>query len=183
MDPVIASRSEGWAPERATLSLMELRQATLDDMRELVSLRNRLAQWLLDRGIDQWHPDQIDIDHLTAWIEAGYVFVHDRDGRIAVSVSILWNDPLIWGADNGDSGYVHMLMVDRAWAGHGLGERALTSAEQRISNDDKDRTRLDVTASNDALQGWYVERGYEVVGTREFDRSDWNDVVLLQKDL
>lgn len=162
---------------------MELHQATLDDVHGLVSLRNRLAQWLLDRGVDQWHPDQIGIDHLTAWVEAGYVFVHDRDGRIAASVSILWNDPLIWGPDHGNSGYIHMLMVDRAWAGLGLGERALTWAEQRISDDGKDRARLDVAGSNDALQGWYVDRGYEVVGTREFDHPDWNDVVLLQKDL
>lgn len=92
-------------------------------------------------------------------VEAGYVFVHDPDGRIAASVSILWNDPLIWGPDNGNSGYVHMLIVDRAWAGHGFGERALAWTEQYISGSGKDRGRLDVTVSNDTLQGWYVEPG------------------------
>lgn len=162
---------------------MELRSAVVDEAPELIELRDRLAQWMLNRGIEQWQPDQFDVEHLTAWIEAGFVFVHPEGDRIAASVAVLENDPLIWGPDHGDAGYIHMLMVDRRWSGRGLGDRTLAWAERHIERKGEERARLDVTAANATLQQWYTERGYEIVGTREFDHPGWNEVVLLEKSL
>lgn len=162
---------------------MELRSAVVNEAHELVELRNRLAQWMAGRGIEQWQPDQVDAEHLTAWIEAGFVFVHKREDRIVSSVSVFENDPLIWGPDAGNAGYIHMLMVDRGWSGEGLGDGTLAWAERHIERKGKERARLDVTAANDTLQQWYTARGYQIVGAPEFDHPGWNGVVLLEKTL
>lgn len=166
-----------------TLSAMELRSAVIEDAPKLVELRNGLAEWMLNRGIEQWQPDQFDVEHLTAWIEAGLIFIYPKGDQIAASVAVLENDPLIWGPDDGDAGYIHMLMVDRRWSGRGLGHRTLEWAERHIERKGKERVRLDVTAANATLQQWYTERGYEIVDTREFDHPGWNEVVLLEKSL
>ena len=153
------------------------------DVHELVALRDQLARWLLELGIEQWLPGEFSCARMRVWVERGDVFVHRRDGRIATAVAVVDEDPAIWDDDHEAAGYVHLLMVDRVHAGVGLGDAALAHAEKRMRGRGLRVARLDVVASNAVLRSWYGDRGYEFVDTRRFEDLEGFDVVLLEKPL
>ena len=158
-------------------------RAASGDVDELVALRDRLAHWLLERGIQQWLPGEFSRARMGAWAERGNVLVHHRDGQIAAAVAVLDEDPAIWPDDDASAGYVHLLMVDRAHAGQALGDAALATAEDQMRARGRRVAHLDVVTSNAVLRSWYEERGYTVVGTRAFEDVELFDVVLLEKAL
>jgi ribosomal protein S18 acetylase RimI-like enzyme len=157
--------------------------AKLHDVKALVELRDQVARWLLERGIQQWLPSEFSAVRMQAWVERGDVFVNRRDGRIVAAVAVLDADPEIWDDDPGNAKYIHLLMVDRAHAGVGLGDAALAYAEERVRDRGGRLARLDAVASNEVLRCWYEARGYEVVGYRAFDEPELFDSVLLEKSL
>jgi protein-tyrosine phosphatase len=158
-------------------------RAASGDVDELVALRDQLAKWLIELGIQQWLPGEFSRARMRAWVERGDVLVHRRDARIAAAVAVLDEDTAIWHDDHESAGYVHLLMVDRAHAGVGLGDVALAHAEDRMRGRGRPLARLDVVASNAVLRRWYGDRGYEIVGTRAFEDLELFDVVLLEKPL
>lgn len=157
--------------------------AAADDAEELVGLRDDVARWLLGRGIKQWLPGEFSQQRMRSWIQQGYVHVCRRDDVIAAAVAVLEDDPDIWSDGRRDAGYIHLLMVDRAHAGAGLGDAALAHAEEMIRDAGGRFARLDAVASNVRMQDWYEQRGYRSVGTKAYEGDDLFDSVLLEKPL
>lgn len=160
----------------------EIVRASPGDAVALVALRDRVASWLQGRGIHQWLPGEFGVDRMHAWIDQGAVDACWVGGQIVAAVAVLWQDA-IWPDDDRDAGYVHLLMVDRRWAGRGLGGVMLAHAEQRIRQAGGVRCRLDAVSSNAALQAWCGRRGYRAVGTVHFDREELFDTTLFEKPL
>lgn len=77
--------------------------------------------------------------------------VRDEKGEVAGFIAV------------GD-GMVHMLFVDLAWRGHGIGRRLLRHAVEALGA----RT-LDVNEQNEQALGFYRRMGFEVVGRSERD--------------
>lgn len=133
-------------------------EATDSDTNALLSLRDDAARWLLARGIDQWRPGESPY----SW-ERGdeyFVFVlwHGED-RVG-TVTILWDDPVIWGEQPEPSGYVHNLIVARPFGERGLGRRLLQWAEDHIAESGRSLARLDTDARNRTLRDLYESVGY-----------------------
>lgn len=128
-------------------------------------------------------PGELAQEQMAAWVEHQAIHVVRRDGRPIAAVAVLWEDPDIWSADDGRAGYVHLLMVDRAHAGTGLGDRMLDHAEQHIRHAGRPLARLDAVTTNRVLTRWYLARGYRPVGTRTFPGTDWYDTTLYEKAL
>ena len=80
---------------------------------------------MLQRGIRQWSPGDLSAKWIEVCIGFGVVSLVSHDDRLVGSVTVVWDDPLIWGAQPESAGYIHMLMVDRAFAGHGIGRLIL----------------------------------------------------------
>ena len=156
-------------------------RAERDDIDELLVLRDALARWLSDRGIEQWLPGELPRQRLGAWVDRGRVHVHRHRGEIVAAVAALDDDPEIWNDGRVDAGYIHLLMVDRRHAGRGLGEAGLAYAEQQIRDGGGRVARLDTVATNTALQSWYERHGYRRAGTRTFEKPGLFDVVLFEK--
>ena len=143
-----------------------LEVATRQDLDGLLGLREQLGAWLASRGIDQWQTP-MPRERLRSWIDDDAVLVHRAGGRIAGAVALLQDDPEIWGDDDGVAArYVHLLMVDRAFAGRGLGDQILRRAEGHAHAAGARRVRLDAAADNARLQAWYADRGYAAVASR-----------------
>jgi GNAT superfamily N-acetyltransferase len=144
-------------------------------------MREAAARWLVERGIRQWQPGEVDIRTLREQIEAGEWFVHRQSGRLLVALRFLWTDPVFWGERPDDAAYVHGLMIERRHAGEGLGAAALGWAEERARAAGRTFLRLDHAADNVRLARYYRDRGFIERGRREFE--PWGPVTLVEKPL
>jgi ribosomal protein S18 acetylase RimI-like enzyme len=161
--------------------VLELQPAVPGDAEALSAMREAAARWLVERGIRQWQPGEVDIGTVREQIEAGEWFLHRRAGRVLVALRFLWSDPAFWGEQPDDAAYVHGLMIDRRHAGEGLGAAALCWAEERASGAGRTFLRLDHAANNLRLARYYRERGFVERGRQEF--IAWGPVTLVEKVL
>jgi GNAT superfamily N-acetyltransferase len=158
------------AGDRVTTQLGEvvIAKAIPKDAADVLRLRDTLASWMVESGIDQWRPGEMPL----AWIEVcaaqGWVFVARHNGNVVGSVTLVWTDPLIWVGRDEPAGYIHMLMVDRAYAHAGLGLALLGWAELQILRTGRRRARLDCVRDNAVLRAYYEHAGYMLVGYRNF---------------
>ena len=158
-----------------------LEPALLGDAEELHALREAAAQWLVDRGIRQWRPGEVDVGTIHAQLAAGEWFVHRRARRVVVALRFLWTDPDFWGRQPDDAAYVHGLVIDCRHAGEALGAAALDWAGDRARAAGRPYLRLDHAADNARLARFYRELGFVERGRRQFDA--WGAVTLVEKPL
>lgn len=150
------------------MSRVEVRQATAEDVGEIVDILSEAARWLLARGIEQW-PDPFPRDRVEALARRGEFHVASIGGDTAAVFALLWSDSTFWGERPDDAGYVHALAVRRAYAGTGLGERLLEWVELEVAARGRPYVRLDCRADNDALRRYYERLGFEPRGEVEVD--------------
>jgi len=143
-------------------------QVSPSDAVAILRLRDALASWMVDRGIDQWRPGDMPLLWIEVCAAQGWVFAALRGDILVGSLTLVWADPFIWGDHNELAGYIHMLMVDRAYARLGLGRLLLDWAERRITGAGHRHARLDCVRTNVALREYYENAGYVLVGYREF---------------
>jgi ribosomal protein S18 acetylase RimI-like enzyme len=166
------------------MSASALVPGTVEDAAAVRRLRDAAAEWLLSRDIEQWRPGEVSEAGLAARAEAGELFVSRADGSVAGAVVVVFDDSAVWGPDAGEAGYVHTLVIDRRYAGSGLGRRLLQQAEGLVTAQGRTRVRLDCVAINGRLRAYYRRAGYQEVGERSFGPdSGWSPVTLFQKHL
>ena len=146
---------------------MNVTEATVDDAARLLELRESLSSWLIGRGIHQWLPKSLGIESLEREINEGSVFVAHDGGELVGSLTIVREDERIWGQTPGDADYVHRLMVDRRWSGHGVGSDLLAWARRRAEVSGRHWLRLDCAENNSALRAYYEKVGFRCVGLRD----------------
>jgi GNAT superfamily N-acetyltransferase len=166
------------------LGALVVTRATVSDARVVRALRDRLASWMTQRGIRQWSPGDLPDEWLEVCIAFGEVYLVLHDDRLVGSVTVVWEDPLIWGKRPEAAGYVHMLMVDRDFAGHGIGRLILEWAEGAIIATGRGLVRLDCVQDNQPLRAYYEDAGYRFVGSKTFPDLAWAGVsALYEKQL
>src|SRR2546422_385369 len=103
---------------------------------------------MAERGIDQWQAGEMPLAWIEGCAERGSLFAVRHDGNLVASVTLAWSDPFIWGHQDEPTGYIHMLMVDRAYAGHRVGRLLLDWAEGHIACSGPHLARLDCVRTN-----------------------------------
>ena len=101
-------------------------RASAADVDVILALRDEAANWLVERGIEQWSAGEIP----RSWIEhrvddASTFLLLGPNLETVGTVTVLWSDELIWGDNAGQAGYVHMLIVTSRLRGTGLGRDLL----------------------------------------------------------
>lgn len=76
------------------------------------------------------------------------------------TVTIQWSDEEIWGQMPEDAGYIHQMVIRRAFAGQELGLKLLGWAEKRVASRGKQFARLDCWSENPKLCAYYEQAGY-----------------------
>lgn len=148
---------------------LTIRLATDADTDGVMGLLEAAAEWLLSRGIRQWLPGQIQMAWLRERIARGEVYVATQDGTLAGSFRLIWSDQPTWGTQRDDAGYVHGLVINRAFAGQGLGLRLLAHAERLVAAAGRPSLRLD--CMSDALAAYYVRAGFTLVSGKRWDHG------------
>jgi GNAT superfamily N-acetyltransferase len=129
--------------------LLPIRVAVNDEARAVLRLRDELAAWMVQRQIDLWQRGEMPLGWVEQSIAYGWVHTVWKQDQLVGSVTVAWEDPLIWGESETPAGYIHMLMVDRAYAGNGVGRSILGWAEGQITVSGRRPARLDCATSNE----------------------------------
>ncbi len=145
--------------------------ASRDDALAILQLRDDLAAWMCEHRIDQWHPGEMPLAWIEECISQGWIYTVSRDSKVMASVTLTWADPFVWGEESDAAGYIHMLMVDRGYAAHGIGRSLLNWAERQSARAGCHLARLDCVRSNGGLRAYYERAGYRLVGYRDFSTS------------
>nr|WP_202472692.1 GNAT family N-acetyltransferase [Streptomyces sp. SID4921] len=132
-----------------------------------MAFREEAATWLTGLGSDQWQRPY-PADRLLATIRAGAVFLVRDDDVTAATITLspdveegLWTEEEL----SEPSSFVTKLTVARTHAGQNLGGRLLDWAGDRAYRDGAKWLRLDAWTTNEALQRYYLQHGFEHVRT------------------
>ncbi|WP_141691875.1 GNAT family N-acetyltransferase [Nocardia brasiliensis] len=136
--------------------------ATRADAEDIAHLRDRLARWMVDNGIDQWHPGEYPAELVAAETDRGEWFVwRDDTGTLLATVRLVWRDPDFWGADDDtEAGYIHGLMVAPEQRGRELGSRIIQFCTDYTLDQGITLQRLDTAANNPVLRKYYTAQGF-----------------------
>ncbi len=167
------------------LPLPDLRTATPDDAPAIVALRDGLARWLAETGVNQWQEGEITVDQVASGARLGEWHVAEVDGEIVACVRLAWSDPDFWGDDDAPAGYVHGLMVRRDHAGHGWGRGLVEWAARATAAAGHDRLRLDTAAHNTTMVDYYRSLGFTVLREADLPPQFGRDmrIVLFERRL
>ena len=156
-----------------------------------LSILMEASSWLSSRGIDQWPMEWIISPPLRAWMaerarQGELYFAETERAKVAVFSLIKVQsegDLLLWGADTGNSAYLHSLAIRRSCAGRGLGRDLLGHAEKIASKSGKKLMRLDCIKENPVLRQWYEKAGYVLKGEGLPPYSGGRVLCLYEKSL
>jgi ribosomal protein S18 acetylase RimI-like enzyme len=147
-------------------------------------MRDDAARWLVGRGIEQWIPGELPVARFERLIADGSVWLMRRDDQVVGMVTVMWEDPVIWGQREGHAGYIHTLVINRTFGGKRLGRDLLAWSEAQIMASGRALARLDCVRTNRTLRRYYEDRGYGHIGHKDFPDIEWaNEVALYEKPL
>ncbi|MFH8684564.1 GNAT family N-acetyltransferase [Streptomyces lydicus] len=146
---------------------MKITTAQADDVATLLAFREEAAAWLTRIGTDQWQRPY-PAERLLATIQSGTVFmVRDGDATAATITLTPEAEEGLWREQElGEpSMFINKLTVARTHAGQNLGGRLLDWAGDRAYRAGAKWLRLDAWTTNEALQRYYLQQGFEHVRT------------------
>jgi GNAT superfamily N-acetyltransferase len=168
--------------------MLQLRRATEHDLDTIIGLIDKAAEWLGTKGIDQWAtpwPNRAARDErVSAGIEADQTWVLEADdGTVAATVSMdhegnakLWKESELAAP----AVYVQRLVIDRRYAGMGLGAQLIDWAGRRAREEYGAKwIRIDVWTHNYALHRYYESVGF--IFRRRRSEPDYPAGTLLEK--
>lgn len=145
-----------------------IRRATPDDLQTVLRLIDDAAAWLRGREVDQWArpwPTRAARDHrVRDGLSAGKTWIAWDGGIAAATITLSCDgDPRLWTErELGEpAAYVHRLVIDRRYAGVGLGAELLDWAGLRAWQEWGARyIRIDVWTTNSELQAYYLRQEF-----------------------
>lgn len=140
--------------------------ATPDDVETVRALLEDVSAWLLSRDLRQW-PAEFPDEWFVPALEDGHTWLAHRGGEIVATVTLQWDDEIVWGARLPDAGYLHRLAVRRAAAG--VGRELLEWAADEVRAAGRTHLRLDCWSENPGLRSYYEAAGFEYRG----DTEEW----------
>lgn len=147
---------------------MIIRNATPNDVDAVVALRVEAEQWLHAAGIQQWIDRERGVRNIRDSVAAGTTYVVTTAPEdVVASLTLNGPDTDFWTAeDEPDAAlYLYKFMISAQYRGSGLGDELLDWACAQAEDRGQKWLRLDCWRENDALQRYYLGRGFERVRT------------------
>ena len=161
-----------------TLRIAQARP-TDEHLRAILGLIEEARIWLPTKGTNQWSqpwPNQPARDErVRRGLEVGATWVvwdkiGDKDILAATATIATRPNPAVWSNSTCNLAdlavYAHRLITARDYAGWGLGAELIDWTGLRGHDGyGAEWIRIDVWASNEALHGYYMKRGFKPCGT------------------
>ncbi|WP_433943007.1 GNAT family N-acetyltransferase [Paenibacillus sp. SN-8-1] len=151
-------------------SLVELSPAALHELPLVLNLWKEAGQWLNGKGISQWDVEALRLEDVLDYYhnDQSEIFIARYEGDIAGSLVVLWSDPAVWSdLDDGQAGYIHKLVINRAYAAQGIGKELLELAGEYIADRGRNAIRLDCMEKNKRLNSYYKELNFKFIRCKE----------------
>jgi len=147
---------------------LTFRKAEPEEIDTVLQMLKEAALWLRDKGIDYWQ-DWLDPPSLfTDWIKQGFdgnqFYLVQMSEQVIGCFRLQWQDPMFWGEQEDDAGYIHSLTISRKHAGQGIGAEVLRSIEAHCRENKKTFLRLDCGAGVKGLRRYYEALCFKPVG-------------------
>jgi len=146
---------------------LDVRRATADELKVVIRLIEGAAAWLRTKDTDQWSapwPDQAGRDsRIMAHLRSGKTWLIWDRGIPAATITADPQDDPYWPQSQRQEPalYVHRLVVNRAYAGLGLGADLLDWAGRRAQRDhDALWIRVSAWTTNQRLHQYYARLGF-----------------------
>ncbi|MGJ8684607.1 MAG: GNAT family N-acetyltransferase [Nonlabens sp.] len=153
----------------------EITAALKDEFPQVLELLKIAASSLQHKGINQWsywlHPPKEKLE----WIQEGidkneFYFVKDNSTIIGM-YRLMTEDLLYWGKQSSTAYYIHSLVIIPAYSGKQLGTQIIEIIKHQAALNSISFLRLDCDASNLGLCDYYVNQGFQKVGTVQMPLS------------
>jgi GNAT superfamily N-acetyltransferase len=168
---------------------LRIRRGTARDTDTIISLIDEAADWLRDKGTDQWAspwPSRAARDgRVRRGLRNGNTWIAEAAGQPIATITYrphgnqkLW-DP---GEQREPAVYVSRLIVTRSASGLDVGSAMVDWAAARAVRDwNAQWIRIDVWTTNVALHNYYEKRGFRFSRIATCEASDYPSAALFQK--
>jgi GNAT superfamily N-acetyltransferase len=146
---------------------LEIARIQADELETFSGLICGVAQELEDQGQKLWDQEWLQSQALLDTYGLGSMHLGRISGEAVAAFVLLETDPVFWpDILEGESLFIHKVVVARAWKGHDLSARVLDFAAQQVLERGKKFLRLDTDATRPALCNLYERYGFTRVGQR-----------------
>lgn len=153
-----------------SLDACQIKIATNDECSQIINMLKEVAQWMKDKGIDQWQfllqgGDDEEIKQAVANNDT-YIILKNKEIIATFTLSSKQTDwdIHIFGDDTlSNSLYLHRLAVTPKYMKKGIGKNILNWIHENI-NSDKKFLKLDCVANNTKLNNFYKNNCFEHIG-------------------
>ena len=166
-----------------------LAEATDCNMNAILHLIRQASGWLKDMGTDQWQREWPNVEGRDARVrrglEVGATWIVWTGTRAAATVTVarkpnmdVWKEASCNVKD--PAVYAHRLIIDRQFAGFGLGAELIDWTGLRGQREwGAEWIRIDVWSTNIGLHEYYMNKGFEKCGRAPY--PDYPSGQLFQK--
>jgi len=135
--------------------------AKLEEIDIVLGILDEAASWIKEQKLPSvWKPGEFCREAFLDQIARGEVHIGLVDGKPAGTITLQWSDPVFWGEQQPDSGYVHKLAVRPVYAGQKLGLEMLKWAEATARAAGKRFLRLNCLAADRKIRDYYEQAGF-----------------------
>lgn len=147
--------------------------ASREDSDKIINMLKESARWMKENGINQWGYllNGGDDEEILEGILNEETYMVQKSGELITTFTLSerqseW-DRHIFGEDMPrNSIYLHRLAVVPKYMGKGIGKEIINWIEENCSID-KEYLLLDCVASNERLNRFYIENGFDYLGETE----------------
>lgn len=154
---------------------MQLKQATMQDFDQIITILKDGANQLAERGVNQWQGDYPSTDQIKHDIENGWAYLAvSADKETVGAISIVpapdhAYDQMDgqWLIETNQYVVIHRVAIHSRHAGKGYATKLFKEVITRISEDHPDilSIRIDTHEDNKAMQHLITKMGFKRVGT------------------
>jgi GNAT superfamily N-acetyltransferase len=151
--------------------ILEISRIRKDELEVFSGLICGVAQELEDQGQKLWDQEWLQPQALLDTYGLESMHLGRINGEAVATFVLLETDPDFWpDILEGESIFIHKVVVARDWKGQNLSSQILDFAAQQVRERGKKFLRLDTDATRPALCNLYEKYGFTRVGEGEFGR-------------
>jgi GNAT superfamily N-acetyltransferase len=142
------------------------RTADASDLPSAVSVLREAAEWLIQRSMPLWKPEDFSVAAFAPYVDRGELIVGNAKSEVVVVALRMWEDAQFWpDRTSGEAAYLHKIAIRRSYSGKGLPAALVDWVRAEAARSGRRYLRLDC-APRPALINLYGSLGFQKIDER-----------------